>query len=126
MNRSKQPLTKKNEKKVKKEVHSAQKTALALKKDNESDQLTAQELKKRFPKKPVKKQMGLFEKIKKTLSMKKNKQKKVSKRTTPGKTIGQQAAPAVVHKEGKRWSKILTLQAKIQRKTRQRKSLKGK
>ncbi len=91
-----------------------------------SDELTAQEMLKRFPKKASPKKKALVEAFKKGIALKKQQKKRIpSKRTTPGETPSL-SSPAFVHKEGARWEKTLKLQNRVQQKSLQRKLSKKK
>lgn len=125
MNRSKRPLTKQSQKSIKKAVRASQRTAPTKKEKDLSDLLTEKELKKKFPKKPLKKQKAGVAKAKAATPVKAKKKKTVSKRTNTGE-VPSTSAPAHIHPEGVRWIKTLTSQAKAKRKVDTRRSAKKK
>lgn len=117
MNRSKHSLTSKLSKKIKKEVRNAQVEYARPEERAYSDQLTAKEMLKKYPKKTVKKEKSLLESMQKRVKAKKQTPKRTSsKRTTPGE-VPSTSTPAFAHKEGARWVKTLTSQNKVQRKS---------
>lgn len=110
MNRAKHPLTSKMQKKMAKEIHTAQGDYLAPEARQYRDELTAKEMLKKYPKKAGKKQKEGLNASKTKISIKKKSHPKiVSKRTTPG-LVPSDSPPAHIHPEGKRWIKILTTQ----------------
>lgn len=124
MNRGKRALTKTVQKKMKKEVHKAQKAYATKTGQDYSEQLTEKEMLKKFPKKAPKKQKTPRVSTKKattakTVTTKKVHKKKVSKRTTPG-TVASDSTPAYPHKEGGRWAKVLQKQTQATKKIQQR------
>ncbi len=122
MNRSKGSLTSRLAKKMKKEVHNSQKEYLKPEDRLYSDQLTTQEMLKKFPKKLAKKTKSLIDSMQKRVKLKKKLREGArSRRTTPGQEEGQQAAPAYVNKEGARWIKTLTSQNKVKQKSLRKK-----
>lgn len=114
MNRSKQALNGKLNKKNQKEVHKTLKAAPSQ--DLYRDSLTAKELSKKFPKKIAK--GGKLPAPKKIGIQKKSPLKKHSKRTGPSRDlITTEASPSHVHREGAMWVKTLTKQGAMQRKS---------
>lgn len=98
-----------------KAIRNAQTGIQAPESRKDSDELTAKEMLKKYPKKPAKKKEELLAAIKKSVSAKKAKAKKAtSKRTTPG-TVPSDSTPANAHREGKRWIKTLTKQTLAKR-----------
>ena len=109
-----------------KEVRAAQVEYQRPEEREYSDQLTAQEMLKRFPKKAADKKRALVAALEKGVKQKKQPPKRnPSKRTTPGE-ISSLSAPAFAHKEGARWAQTLKLQSRIQRKSLQKKMSKKK
>lgn len=120
MNRSKRPISNALRKKMKKEIRLGQSSYPVPESRQYSDELTAKEMLKKYPKKVAKKQKELLQASEKRIAIKKKKLHKVtSKRTTPGKVPGEfphdYSQPAIVHKEGRRWIKTLTKQTLAQR-----------
>ena len=115
MNKSKRPMANKVQKKMAKSVRNAQTGVPSPEIRKYSDELTAKEMLKAYPKKAAAKKEALVESMKKGIAAKKTKAKKgVSKRTTPG-TVPSDSTPANVLKEGLRWIKTLTKQTNAQR-----------
>ncbi len=113
MNRSKQALNGKLNKKNQKEVHKTLQTLPTQ--DLYRDSLTAKELSKKFPKKMAK--GGKLAAPKKIGIQKKSPLKKHSKRTGPSRElITTESTPAHSHREGAVWVKTLTKQGAMQRK----------
>ena len=80
-----------------------------------SDELTAKEMLKKYPKTAAKKKVELLQAMERVISTKKKKATKaVSKRTSPG-TPPSDSSPAYPHREGKRWIKTLTKQTASER-----------
>ena len=115
MNRSKRAMPHKLRKKMGKEIRLSQAGYPVPEDRKYSDELTAKEMLKKYPKKVAKKQTELLKSSEKTIAIKKKKLHKItSKRTTPG-TVPSDSPPAIVHKENKRWIKVLTKQTSAQR-----------
>jgi len=115
MNRSKRPITNRLQKKMSKAIRSGQSDTPSPETLRYSDELTAKEMLKKYPKKTIEKNKELLAAIQKKVSAKKAKSSKAtSKRTTPG-TVPSDSAPASVHREGRRWIKTLTQQTLAQR-----------
>ena len=123
MNRSKKQLTKQAQKGIKKTVRKAQSSYAAPRKKEESDALTAKELKAKFPRKAPSKQKTNYIASKKASPAKKTTKKIPSKRTNPGK-VASDSTPAFPHREGERWIKTIAGQQKANRKIQTRKALK--
>ena len=122
MNRSKLSVNNRLSKKIRKEVHNAQKEYLKPEERLYSDQLTTKEMLKKYPKKVAKVKIALLDSMDKGIKLKKKAPTRInSKRTTPAEGLIASAAPAYVHKEGSRWAKTLIVQSKIQRKSLQKK-----
>jgi len=115
MNRSKRPLSATLRKQMTKAIRTPQSGVTTPEMSLYCDEMTAKELKKKFPTSKVQKKASLLKVIKMHIAAKKAKSKRgVSKRTTPGDaSLGN--SPASVHPEGKRWIKTLTKQARAQR-----------
>jgi len=110
MNRTKQLTNNKLNKKNQKEVRAAQSEYAAKEALAYSDQLTASEMLKKYPKKTSKKEQASLASMEKEISAKTAKKlKKHSKRTTPG-TVPSTSTPRHVHMEGGRWIKSLAKQ----------------
>lgn len=113
MNRNRKPLEKRMRKKIDKEIRSAQ--SEYAKKDPlpNSDQLRAEEMLKKYPKKTIKAEKGIIASTKKNFEIKKKKEHSShhSKRTTPGEVMEQDATPAHAHAEGQRWQKLSVKQS---------------
>lgn len=108
-------MANKLQKKMAKSVRNAQTGVPSPEIRKYSDELTAKEMLKIYPKKAAKKKEALVESLKKTMAAKKAKAKKgVSKRTTPG-TVPSDSTPAHTQREGLRWIKTLTKQTTAQR-----------
>lgn len=122
MNRNKRSLTQKTQKKMKKEIRTANAIRATQNTQKEVAILTEKELKKRFPKRisPIVNSQSI------PLLKKGLKKKSVSKRTTPGLLKSRSAAPAHVHSEGKRWIKTLKSQAQSEKVIQTRRSTKRK
>ena len=122
MNRSKLSMNNRLSKKIQKEVRNSQKEYLRPEERLYSDQLTAEEMLKKYPKKSAKVKISLINSMQKGMKLKKKAPARAaSKRTTPSEGHIPAAAPAHVLKEGVRWAKTLVSQSKIQRKGLQRK-----
>ncbi|MBS0603620.1 MAG: hypothetical protein JSS60_01135 [Verrucomicrobia bacterium] len=115
MNRSKRSISLKLRKKMTKAIRNAQTGLPSIESRRNSDEMTAKELSRMYPKRGVKKKEELLNAVKKSIMTKRTKTKKSSsKRTTPGK-IPADTSPAYPHREGKRWIKTLTKQTLAQR-----------
>lgn len=115
MNRAKRAMPNKLRKKMTKEIRVAQAQYPSPEARRYSDELTAKEMLKKYPKKRAKKISETVQATGKRFNVKKKMQKRnTSKRTTPGTTPAN-STPAVVHREGGRWIKTLTQQAKTER-----------
>ncbi|HSX12128.1 MAG TPA: hypothetical protein VLF61_01395 [Rhabdochlamydiaceae bacterium] len=114
MNKNRQPLDASVRKKVNKNVYTGQSAFAKRQPPLTSDQLTPNDLLKKYPPKLRQADKRLLDSELKNMKIK----KKVdtvsyhthSKRTTPGQVEGRDAAPAHVHKESTRWNKNLKLQ----------------
>ena len=123
MNKRKQTLTQRANKKRQKELKAAKKP-LAPPPLAHSDTLTTDEMLKKYPQKIAKKVKGALKGLEKTLHAKESKKlKKHSKRTNTG-SVDQRSAPAHIHPEGERWVKNLRKQNDVQRKRLKKKLLK--
>ncbi|HEY2810300.1 MAG TPA: hypothetical protein VGJ00_02780 [Rhabdochlamydiaceae bacterium] len=81
-----------------------------------SDELSPEQVLKKYPKRIAKTEKGMLQGLKKRLKAKESqKQKKHSKRTNCGE-VDEHSPPAHVHVEGTRWVKNLRMQSKIERK----------
>src|SRR3990172_5332526 len=126
MNRTKQPMNNKLNKKNQKEIHVAQSEYATKEASAYSDQLTAREMLKKYPKKTSKKEKASLASLEKEISAKKAKKlKKHSKRTTPG-TVQATSTPTNAHIEGGRWIKSLEKQTFTSQRVLVKKSLKKK
>lgn len=115
MNRSKRGMSNKLRKKMGKEIRLAQAGYPVPESREYSDELTAKELLKKFPKKVAKRKESLLKAVEKGLATKKLKnQKLMSKRTTTG-MVPADSSPAYPNREGSRWIKTLTKQNLAQR-----------
>jgi hypothetical protein len=115
MNKSKRPMPARIRKKMGKEVRLAQTTASTDEDRKYSDELTAKEMLKKFPKKADKKKGQIIQAMERVIAIKKKKATKaVSKRTAPG-VAPSGSAPAYPNREGKRWIKNLTKQTTAER-----------
>jgi hypothetical protein len=115
MNRSKRSIPIKLRKKMSKAIRSAQIGMPVPETLRYSDELTAKEMLKKYPKKAAQKKEQLLEAMQRSMSAKKAKEKSASsKRTTPG-SVSSESAHAHTHREGKRWIKTLTKQTLAQR-----------
>ena len=120
-NKSKHPMTASLSKKMRKEIHQVKTDDLQSQQNADADALTKQELLKKFPKKPSKKNQPSLTSIQKQIAIKTKKSKKnLSKRTQTGNTSLIPTAPASPHKEGIRWIQTLKKQFNIQRKRLQK------
>jgi hypothetical protein len=116
MNRTKLPLPKQLQKKIKKEVRAAQRP-LPREQSLLSDSPLATPL---LLKKHPKKESLLDASLKRMEIRKKKRLAKKAKRTTPGEVI-EDSPPKSVHVEGRRWIKTLELQNLNNAKTMRRK-----
>ncbi|MBS0653399.1 MAG: hypothetical protein JSR39_07745 [Verrucomicrobia bacterium] len=126
MNRSKRSLNNKLSKKIQKEVRNAQAEYQRPEERAYSDQLTAREMLKKYPKKVAKKEKSLLDSMQKRVKLKKQVAKRISSKRTNSGEVPSTSSPAFVHKEGARWIKTLAKQSTVQRKRLQKKSLKKK
>lgn len=112
MNRAKQQMTCRAQKKMAKTIRAAQGQYPVTETQRYSDELTAKELLKKYPKNQAKKQAELLKASQARLAVKHKKklhEKMPSKRTSPG--MGEvDSTPAHVHPEGGRWIKTLIKQ----------------
>ncbi len=98
-----------------KAIKNAQSGIPALETRTYSDELTAKEMLKKYPKRAAEKKEALLKAMQKSLGARKAKsQKGTSKRTTPG-TPPSDSSPAYPHREGKRWMKTTIEQIAAQR-----------
>jgi hypothetical protein len=103
------------QKKMAKEIRTSQGRYPVPESRQYSDEMTAKELLKKYPKKEAKKKEELLKSLERRISIKKKSSHKiVSKRTTPG-LISSESPPAHIHAEGKRWIKTLIKQNQTQR-----------
>ena len=110
MNRAKRQLTNRIQKKMAKTIRIAQGRYPIPAIHESSDEMTAQELLKKYPKRQAKKNKEILIAAQKNLAIKKKKHQKItSKRTTPG-LVDPDSSPAHVHPEGKRWMKTIIRQ----------------
>lgn len=115
MNKNRKPLDASVRKKVNKNVYTAQSAFAKKAPPLLSNQLTPNDMLKRYPPKLRLADKRLLDSELKRIKIR----KKVdtvsyhthSKRTTPGEVEGRDAAPAIVHKESARWNKNLKLQS---------------
>ncbi len=116
MNRSKRPIPKKLQKKMEKEVRVAQGRYPIREAHQYSDELTTQELLKKYPKKNAQKKDEIVQSSKKgILIKKKSNHKNISKRTTPHLVSTGESPPGHIHAEGGRWIKTLIKQNQMER-----------
>lgn len=114
MNKAKRSVSQKINKKMHKEIKSAQKP-LAQELREYSDTLTPQAILKKYPKKTIKTEKGMLEGFKVRWTAKQSKkQTKRSKRTNCS-TVDEKSPPAHIHPEGLRWIKNLRNQNTVQR-----------
>ncbi|MBS0615805.1 MAG: hypothetical protein JSR58_04555 [Verrucomicrobia bacterium] len=121
MNRSKRPMTAQLRKKMRKALRSAANQVDAR---LTSEDIKPEDLLSTFRPRKKKKGLEALASIQKTIQVKKQKTKKVSKRTTPGRVDEEREQPAAshfVHVEGIRWSKTLQKQTLDQNKSLSRK-----
>ncbi len=128
MNRGKQPMSNRAQKKVNKEVRSAQTASFATVETAPlPSEPIAQELLNKFPKKSAKKIKAQVDATVRGMANKKKKQHaKHSKRSTPGDVAHDAdfSPPKVVQIEGKRW--IKTIEKQIRTKTSMSRRQEGK
>ena len=125
MNKTKRTVSQRNNKKMQKEIKAAQKP-LPAETRQYSDELTAKEMLKKYPKKIAKAGIGMLKGLEKRWNATESKKlKKHSKRTNCGK-VDEKSPPAHVHAEGSRWVKNLREQNNLQRKSLSRKATKRK
>jgi hypothetical protein len=116
MNRSKRSISHKFQKKMTKEIRVAQGRYPLRETRQYSDELTAKEMLKKYPKKEAAKKEEILKSSEKEISIKKKIQhKNIARRTTPGLVPARESAPAHVHPEGNRWIKTLIKQNQTQR-----------
>lgn len=113
MNHNRRPMPKQARKAMEKEVKKGQK--LMQEEDlPRSDQLSAKEILKKYPKKIQKLEKPILDSNIKNMQIKKKKQVgKHSKRSTPGEVEHRESPPAHIHPEGMRWEKTLVSQNKV-------------
>jgi hypothetical protein len=126
VNKPKYQITNRAKKKMNKEVRSSsvQQSPKAM-----SNSTKAQTLLSTYPKKVQKKESASLKSLAKNLAAKQQKAKSAhSKRTSPGSTGTEerQAAPKIVHLEGKRWIKSTESKIQADKKINRRHSLKKK
>lgn len=125
MNKPKHQLTNRAKKKINKEVRSS-----SIEPNPRVMSTTkAQTVLSRYPKKVQKKESASLKSLAKNLASKKQKAKShQSKRTAPGTpgTDERQAAPRIVHMEGKRWIKSTESKIQADKKINRRHRLKKK
>jgi hypothetical protein len=115
MNRSKRMMSNKLRKKMGKEIRLAQARYPAPESLQYSDELTAKEMLKKYPKRVAKKIEATVKGTEKRIEIKKLKHQKMSsKRTAPG-GVPADSSPSNAHKEGRRWIKTLIKQNLTQR-----------
>ncbi|MGC1878669.1 MAG: hypothetical protein WA347_05450 [Rhabdochlamydiaceae bacterium] len=125
MNRSKRSQTQKIQKQMAKEVRNAQGRSPLPESRQYSDELTAKEMLKKFPKSEAKKKEESLSALEKKISIKKKSSHKItSKRTTPG-LVSADSPPAHIHREGKRWTKTLIEQNLAERAIQAHKGTRG-
>jgi len=113
MNKGKRGMPSQLRKKMGKEIRSAQAAYPSVEERKYSDELTAKEMLKKYPKKIAQKRAELLKAMEKNFAIKKKKnarEKMPSKRTTPGE-VPSTSTPAITHREGQRWIKTLTKQS---------------
>jgi hypothetical protein len=116
MNRTKRPIPKKLQKKMAKEIRVVQGRYPVRETHQYSDELTAKEMLKKYPKKEIRKKEEILKSSEKGVLIKKKiKHKNVSKRTTPDLVSFGESPPAHIHAEGRRWIKTLIKQNQIER-----------
>ncbi len=116
MNRNKRPMSNRLQKKMAKEIRIAQGRYSVPESQQYSDELTAKELLKKYPKRKAAKHVETLESARKKILLKKKIQHvNVSKRTTPT-FVTSDSPPAHIHAEGKRWMKTLVKQNLAERK----------
>lgn len=122
MNHNRRPLTSRTRKKMEKEVRKGQEL-LTTPRPPTSDEITALQLLKKYPKKTQKKELGVLRNFQKETTPKKRK-KIPSKRTTPGEVMTRDSSPKIVHLEEARWEKTVNMQNVIRSKGLKAKLLK--
>lgn len=135
MNHNRKPLTPTTRKKLAKEVRLAQSEYAKKELPPHSDQLRAEQMLKKYPKKIAKPEKGIIASTKKNIEIKKKKSFKHhskgtnpgrSKRTAPGELMGQDASPAHAHTENERWQHQTVVQSVNRGQALQRKLSKKK
>ena|SRR3569832_903670 len=126
MNKPKYQVTNRARKKMNKEVRASK-----VQPDPQltSDHIKPTNLLSRYPKKTVKKEKASLKSLQKNLTAKKHKKESHrSKRTGPGTpgTQEREAAPKIVHVEGKRWIKNTESKIQANKKVTRRQNLKKK
>lgn len=122
MNHNRRPLTSRTRKKMEKEVRKGQELLTTPREPN-SDEITAEQLLKKYPAKTQKRELPTLRKFQNQSTPKKRK-KILSKRTTPGEVMTRDSSPKIVHLEEARWEKTVNLQNVIQSKGLKAKLLK--
>jgi hypothetical protein len=113
------------QKKMTKEIRMAQGRYPVPELHQYSDELTAKEMLKKFPKNEAKKKEEILKSTEKSILIKKKRYQKISsKRTTPGR-VQSESPPAHIHAEGKRWIKTLIKQNLSQRVVMDHKGIRG-
>ncbi len=126
MNKPKYQITQRARKKMNKEVRAS---AIQPNPQPMSNTTKATGLLSRYPKKVLKKETASLKSLDKNLSAKRKKlQNPHSKRTSPGSpgTEERDAAPKIVHIEGKRWIKSTESKIQANKKVMRRQTLKKK
>ena len=126
MNKPKYQITQRARKKMNKEIRAS---AIQPNPQPMSNTTKAASLLSRYPKKVLKKETASLKSLDKNLSVKRKKlQSPHSKRTSPGSpgTEARDAAPKIVHIEGKRWIKSTESKIQANKKVMRRQTLKKK
>lgn len=128
MNKTRRPIENKIRKKMAKAIKVAQIEYSMKQQPKRSDELNALEELKKYPKKIAETDKSLIKKMEKEMGIKKKKLHSAhhSKRTSPGKVLGQDAAPAIVHKESAKWEKTVVKQSVMKGKMLDKKMNKSK
>ena len=126
MNKPKNQMTNRAKKKMNKEVRAS---AIQPNPRLMSNTTKANDLLSRYPKKVQKKETAALKSFSKSMAVERTKKKSPhSKRTSPGTpgTEEREAAPKIVHIEGRRWIKSTESKIQANKKVMRRQSLKKK
>jgi hypothetical protein len=123
MHKPKHQLTNRAQKKMNKEVRSSAIQPDPIKRSND---IKAEDLLSRYPKKIQKKEESFLKSINKNIAIKKKKETSPhSKRTAPG-LVDETSPPHIIHVEGRRWIKTAEQQILAKNKISTRRTLKKK